>query len=65
LRERSDAHGGAVPAIALSAYTRAEDRAAALAAGFDEFVAKPATPADLFAAIGGVLESRQWNSRAG
>ena len=65
LRERSDAHGGAVPAIALSAYTRAEDRAAALAAGFDEFVAKPATPADLFAAIGGVLETRQWNSRAG
>ena len=61
LRGRSDRHAHAVPAIALSAYTRAEDRAAALSAGFDEFVAKPAAPADLFAAIGGVLESRHSN----
>ena len=57
LRAR-DAHQGAnVRAIALSAYTRAEDRAAALSAGFDAFVAKPATPADLFSAIAGVQEN--------
>jgi signal transduction histidine kinase/CheY-like chemotaxis protein len=34
----------AVPAIALSAYTRAEDREAARDAGFTRFIAKPATP---------------------
>ena len=33
-----------VPAIALSAYTRAEDREAARDAGFTRFIAKPATP---------------------
>lgn len=33
--------GGAVPAIAVTAYTLGDDRMAALRAGFDEFVAKP------------------------
>ena len=51
LRRRSPARGGRVPAVALSAYARAEDRAAALAAGFDAFVAKPAVPDDLLAKI--------------
>jgi hypothetical protein len=32
--------GGAIPAIALTAYVRAEDRARALAAGFDAHLAK-------------------------
>jgi signal transduction histidine kinase/ActR/RegA family two-component response regulator len=61
LRAR-EARGANVPAIALSAYTRAEDRAAALAAGFDAFVAKPAAPADLFSAIASVQEK---TARAG
>ena len=56
LRARPRQQGGDVPLVALSAYTRAEDRGAALAVGFDAFVAKPATPADLFTAIGSVLE---------
>src|SRR4051812_31885010 len=64
LRQRTPQHGGNVPAIALSAYTRAEDRAAALAAGFDAFVAKPATPADVFAAIRVVLADRTREPRA-
>ena len=51
LRRRSAERGGRVPGVALSAYTRAEDRAAALAAGFDAFVAKPAVPAVLLATI--------------
>jgi signal transduction histidine kinase/CheY-like chemotaxis protein len=38
---------GSIPAIALSAYTRAEDRAAALAAGFSAFMSKPASPQQL------------------
>jgi signal transduction histidine kinase/CheY-like chemotaxis protein len=51
LRRRSARRGGRVPAVALSAYTRAEDRAAALAAGYDAFVPKPAVPARLLATI--------------
>ncbi|MCA1649705.1 MAG: hybrid sensor histidine kinase/response regulator [Acidobacteria bacterium] len=38
---------GGIPSIALSAYTRAEDRAAARDAGFSAFVAKPASPQEL------------------
>jgi signal transduction histidine kinase/CheY-like chemotaxis protein len=45
----------ALPAIALSAYTRAEDRDAARVAGFTEFIAKPATPQDLLRAVGALL----------
>src|SRR3954468_18935041 len=56
LRARAAQQGGDVPAVALSAYTRAEDRSAALEAGFDAFVAKPTTSTDLLAAIRGVLE---------
>jgi signal transduction histidine kinase/CheY-like chemotaxis protein len=40
-----------MPAIALSAYTRAEDREAARRAGFTEFLAKPATPEELLHAL--------------
>jgi signal transduction histidine kinase/ActR/RegA family two-component response regulator len=51
LRQRRANRGGRVPAVALSAYTRAEDRAAALAAGYDAFVPKPAVPARLLTTI--------------
>jgi CheY-like chemotaxis protein len=36
--------GGGIPAIALTAYARAEDRARVLAAGFQRHVAKPVEP---------------------
>jgi CheY-like chemotaxis protein len=52
IRQRPEEHGGAVPAVALSAYARQEDRQAALAAGFDDFLTKPATPADVVQTIG-------------
>jgi signal transduction histidine kinase/ActR/RegA family two-component response regulator len=45
----------AVPAIALSAYTRAEDRDAAREAGFTLFIAKPATPQQLLRAVEALL----------
>jgi signal transduction histidine kinase/CheY-like chemotaxis protein len=39
------------PAIALTAYTRAEDRARALSAGFNMFIAKPVEPSEMITAI--------------
>jgi signal transduction histidine kinase len=39
--------GGHVPAAALTAYTRAEDRRSVLSAGFDVHVPKPIEPAEL------------------
>jgi len=45
---------GRVPAIALTAYARPEDRMRALAAGYDEHVAKPAEPFALATLIAGL-----------
>jgi CheY-like chemotaxis protein len=50
-RSRSGDSGGAVRSIAISAYARAEDRGAALTAGFNEFLSKPAVPADVARAV--------------
>ena len=44
IRRRPAAKGGDVPSIALSAFARAEDRRAALSAGFDDYLTKPALP---------------------
>ena len=41
----------AIPAVALTAYARVEDRIRVLAAGFDMHVAKPIDPAELVAVI--------------
>jgi CheY-like chemotaxis protein len=51
LRRRPLERGGAVPAIAVSAHAREEDRQRALAAGFGRYVTKPVEPADLLAAV--------------
>ena len=42
---------GNVPAIALTAYARAEDRVQALRAGFQMHIAKPVEPAELVAVV--------------
>jgi CheY-like chemotaxis protein len=42
---------GQVPSIALSAYTRQEDRESTREAGFTDFVGKPAAPQDLLSAV--------------
>jgi CheY-like chemotaxis protein len=52
VRAIDPAQGGALPSLALTAYTRPEDRAKALAAGFTTHVGKPVNPADLLAALG-------------
>jgi signal transduction histidine kinase len=51
VRSRPPAHGGTVPAAALTAYARAEDRQQALAAGFQTHLAKPVDPSELIAAV--------------
>lgn len=47
-----EAHNGArIPAVALTAYARVEDRTRALAAGFQMHIAKPVNPTELVAVI--------------
>ncbi|MBI2207418.1 MAG: response regulator [Candidatus Rokubacteria bacterium] len=51
LRVRAGERGGRTPAVALTAYPRVEDRARALAAGYDMHVPKPVSPVALARAI--------------
>lgn len=51
-----EADGKQVPAIALTAYVRVEDRTRALSAGFNLFVPKPVQPNELVAAIANLIE---------
>jgi PAS domain S-box-containing protein len=44
-------HGGAIPAAAVTAYARSEDRMRALLAGFQTHIAKPVEPAELAAVV--------------
>ena len=55
VRELGHARGGGVPAIALTALARTEDRTRALHAGFLVHVAKPVEPAELVAAVAAVM----------
>jgi CheY-like chemotaxis protein len=55
LREREAERGRSIPALAVTAYARVEDRARALAAGFQLHVAKPLEPADFVAAIASLV----------
>jgi CheY-like chemotaxis protein len=59
VRGLSDRDARRVPAVALTAYARAEDRLKALQAGFDIHVPKPVEPAELLAVCSTLL------SRAG
>jgi CheY-like chemotaxis protein len=43
--------GGQVPAVALTAHARVEDRVRALSAGFQSHITKPVDPAELVAVI--------------
>src|SRR5205823_4836285 len=58
IRERERSAGGHLPVIALTARSRPEDRDHCLAAGMDDFLAKPIGPAALFAAIERVQAGR-------
>jgi PAS domain S-box-containing protein len=58
VREREQTTGGHLPIIALTARSRKEDRERCLAAGMDDFLAKPILAADLWTAIERVLQIR-------
>jgi PAS domain S-box-containing protein len=58
VRDRERTAGGHLPIIALTARSRKEDREQCLAAGMDEFLAKPIRAADLWAAIDRVVGVR-------
>lgn len=51
VRALAPGDGGGVPAIALTAYARMEDRTRAMMAGFNMHVAKPIEPAELLITI--------------
>jgi signal transduction histidine kinase/ActR/RegA family two-component response regulator len=56
VRARRMEEGGRVPAVALTAYGRSEDRAKALSSGFQVHVEKPVEPSQLVATVARVAE---------
>jgi len=51
VRALDAARGGRIPALALTAYAKIEDRTAAISAGYQQHAAKPIEPAELAAAV--------------
>lgn len=51
IRALPEEHGGQIPAVALTAFNRPEDREAAFDAGFQKHLGKPVEPEDLISAI--------------
>jgi signal transduction histidine kinase/CheY-like chemotaxis protein len=58
IRRRAAGAGGAIPAIALTAFTRQDDRGKAIQAGFDDYLAKPVEPGSLVARIAQAVAQR-------
>ena len=56
VRALGETRGGKVPAIALTAFARSEDRTRALQQGFRVHVAKPVEPSELIASVASVVE---------
>ena len=59
VRKMDADQGGCIPAVALTAYARGEDRIRALSAGFQMHVSKPVEPVELAA----VVASFAWQTR--
>jgi PAS domain S-box-containing protein len=54
-----EGHGRRIPAVALTAYARSEDRRLALLAGFQMHVAKPVQPDELIAVVAHLVAMRR------
>jgi PAS domain S-box-containing protein len=54
VRALTPEQGGKIPAVALTAYAREEDRMRALLAGYQSHVAKPVNPVELIAVLTGL-----------
>jgi two-component system CheB/CheR fusion protein len=59
IRRLSAEQGGNIPAIALTAYARDDDRDLALEAGFQMHLAKPIDPGDLTEALAATMKAEQ------
>jgi signal transduction histidine kinase/AmiR/NasT family two-component response regulator len=60
LARRLREHGVTAPMIALTAFTREEDRERGLKAGFDAYLRKPFEPTEMVAAVAGAMRARVW-----
>jgi PAS domain S-box-containing protein len=61
VRNRAPEQGGRIPAVALTAYARSEDRTRAISTGFQMHIPKPVDPAELItiiASLTGYLENQ-------
>lgn len=61
LRSLAPERGGKIPAIALTAYARVEDRLQALRSGYQMHVPKPVELAELVAVAASLVNRRNWN----
>lgn len=59
IRARSQEQGGNIPAAALTAYAKIEDRVSILAAGFQMYLSKPADPSELIAVVASLALRRR------
>jgi CheY-like chemotaxis protein len=64
IRALSPEKGGKVPAVALTAYARSDDRLKALEAGYQAHLPKPVDPPDLIRAVA-VLSGRRAKASEG
>ena len=64
VRKMDPDRGGNIPAIALTAYTRAEDRIRALVAGFQIHIAKPFEPVELLTVVESIVNRRTEDRRS-
>jgi CheY-like chemotaxis protein len=56
LRARESKRGGHIPAIALTAYGRQEERLRALSVGYEYYIPKPVEPAELLAVVASLTD---------
>lgn len=59
VRSQEPEAGGCIPAIALTAYSREEDRIQTLSAGFQQHLSKPIDPVELVDVVAGIVRRSQ------